>query len=73
MNARELHHFFELRLCKRAQWEIRELARQMLILVRKEAPEIFYIAGPSCVTEGICKEVHSCKNPYMGMENMLSE
>ena len=26
MNIRELLHFFELRCCKRAQWEIRELA-----------------------------------------------
>ena len=25
MNARELHHFFALRLCRRAQWEIRQL------------------------------------------------
>lgn len=26
MNVRELRHFFSLRLCNRAQWEIRELA-----------------------------------------------
>ena len=30
MNARELMHFFELRCCNRAQWEIREMAWQML-------------------------------------------
>ena len=30
MNARELHHFFALRLCRRAQWEIREMAGEML-------------------------------------------
>jgi thymidylate synthase (FAD) len=29
MNARELRHFFSLRLCSRAQWEIRELAERM--------------------------------------------
>ena len=72
MNARELHHFFELRLCRRAQWEIRELARQMLILVRETSPELFAVAGPSCVTEGVCAEAHSCNNPYTGVENMLS-
>ena len=28
MNARELRHFFSLRLCTRAQWEIRQLAEK---------------------------------------------
>ncbi len=73
MNARELHHFFSLRLCKRAQWEIRELARKMLLLARSASPEIFDIAGPSCVVEGVCKEAHSCGEPYQSMEKMLSE
>ncbi|MGE4445296.1 MAG: FAD-dependent thymidylate synthase [Synergistaceae bacterium] len=73
MNARELHHFFSLRLCRRAQWEIRELARKMLILARDAAPEIFDPAGPSCVVEGVCKEAHSCNEPYENMEKMLSE
>lgn len=73
MNARELHHFFSVRLCKRAQWEIRELARQMLVLVRGEAPQIFGTAGPSCITEGVCKEGHTCGEPYADMEDILSE
>ncbi|MBR5909167.1 MAG: FAD-dependent thymidylate synthase, partial [Schwartzia sp.] len=30
MNARSLLHFFNLRCCNRAQWEIRELAYKML-------------------------------------------
>ena len=29
MNAREFHHFFALRLCRRAQWEIREMAKRI--------------------------------------------
>ena len=73
MNARELHHFFSLRLCRRAQWEIRELARKMLILARDAAPDIFDVAGPSCVVEGVCKEAHPCGEPYVSMEKMLSE
>lgn len=73
MNARELHHFFALRLCRRAQWEIRELARQMFILVRDAAPELFTTGGPSCVVNGVCGEAHSCKNPYLSLEKMLSE
>lgn len=48
MNARELRHFFELRCCSRAQWEIREMAWQMLDLAKKAAPVIFEDAGPTC-------------------------
>ena len=33
MNVRELLHFFSLRCCNRAQWEIREMAHRMLELV----------------------------------------
>ena len=55
MNARELLHFFSLRCCSRAQWEIRALAREMLRLCKKEAPVIFEAAGPGCVS-GPCPE-----------------
>ena len=55
MNARELLHFFSLRCCSRAQWEIRRLAWCMLGLVRREAPELFGHAGPACVS-GACSE-----------------
>lgn len=55
MNARELLHFFSLRCCERAQWEIRELATAMLVLAKKAAPFIFKGAGPACVT-GPCSE-----------------
>jgi thymidylate synthase (FAD) len=73
MNARELHHFFSLRLCRRAQWEIRGLARQMLALAHKAAPELFEPAGPSCVTQGRCVESHSCGRPFSSMKEILSE
>jgi len=55
MNARELLHFFKLRCCERAQWEIREMATAMLVLARREAPFIFRDCGPACVT-GPCSE-----------------
>ena len=55
MNARELRHFFSLRCCERAQWEIRSLAVRMLALCRQEAPVLFDDAGPSCLT-GPCPE-----------------
>lgn len=41
MNARELMHFFNLRLAEDAQWEIREMAKLMLKEVLKVAPTIF--------------------------------
>lgn len=49
MNARELLHFFELRCCERAQWEIREMAVEMLKLAKEAAPIIFRDAGPGCL------------------------
>lgn len=56
MNARSLYNFFRLRCCRRAQWEIRELALKMREEVRRVAPVLFALAGPSCETEGICWE-----------------
>lgn len=56
MNARELLHFFNLRLCRRAQWEIREMAARMLKEVLKIAPLLFEKAGPSCYSKGRCSE-----------------
>ena len=55
MNARSLLNFFHHRCCNRAQWEIREVANQMLALVLEVAPNIFKNAGPSCVA-GPCPE-----------------
>lgn len=55
MNARELLHFFKLRCCNRAQWEIRALAKAMLAEVYPISPALFVNAGPSCVA-GSCPE-----------------
>jgi thymidylate synthase (FAD) len=61
MNARELRHFFSLRCCTRAQWEIRQLANEMLRLCKEVAPVMFADAGPGCV-RGYCPEgAKSCK------------
>jgi thymidylate synthase (FAD) len=56
MNARSLNHFFGLRLCTRAQWEIRELAKQMRKLVRSVAPSLFWSEPRPCVIRGHCPE-----------------
>jgi thymidylate synthase (FAD) len=56
MNARELRHFFNLRCCTRAQWEIRDIAMEMLRQAKKAAPALFENSGPSCVELGYCPE-----------------
>jgi thymidylate synthase (FAD) len=55
MNARQLRHFFTLRCCQRAQWEIRGAAEEMLGLVKEAAPALFEEAGPGCL-RGRCPE-----------------
>ncbi len=55
MNARELRHFFRLRCCRRAQWEIRALATEILRQLRKIAFPLFHDAGPACLS-GPCPE-----------------
>lgn len=62
MNARELLHFFSIRTCNRAQWEIRNLADEMLRLCKNAAPGIFAEAGPGCVS-GKCPEMRPCGTP----------
>jgi len=56
MNARELRHFFNVRCCARAQWEMREVATEMLKQVKKATPTLFENAGPTCVEKGYCSE-----------------
>lgn len=60
MNARELRHFFSLRCCERAQWEIKQLADMMLALVREVAPTLFEDAGAQCKKLGFCPEKRGC-------------
>ncbi len=62
MNARELLHFFKLRLCNRAQWEIREVAELMLKECKMVAPEIFKYAGAPCQVDK-CHETKPCGHP----------
>ena len=63
MNARSLLNFFRHRCCNRAQWEIREVAYQMLSLVYEGAPTLFQNAGAPCI-RGNCPEGKmSCGHP----------
>ena len=64
MNTRELRHFFSLRCCNRAQWEIRALADAMLRECVKAAPGLFKKAGCACMQGKPCPEGRrSCGHP----------
>ena len=76
MNARELLHFFSLRCCMRAQWEIRELAWEMLRQARGVAPTLFAAAGPGCLGKGCPEGTRGCGRPARArerFERMMSE
>ena len=69
MNARELMHFFALRCCNRAQWEIRGVAEQMRALCVDSLPALFRRMGPGCVLHGVCPEGPlSCGQPKTAAE-----
>ena len=55
MNVRSLYNFLNHRCCERAQWEIRELAIEMLRQLKQVAPILFRNMGPNCV-QGPCPE-----------------
>ena len=61
MNAHALRDWFRIRLCNRAQAEIRDLARKMFRLCKEAAPELFEGAGPSCEVLGYCPELEQCQ------------
>lgn len=68
MNARELRHFFQVRCCNRAQWEIRALAWEMRAIVKAVAPALFDRSGPNCLY-GSCQEGKmTCGKPYKADE-----
>jgi len=71
MNGRELIHFFGLRCCTRAQWEIRDMSNRMLAEARKAAPTIFEGAGPNCVLLGYCPEGKLSCGLYPTKEQVL--
>lgn len=68
MNARELRHFFRIRCCRRAQWEINALAWRMRATALNVAPLLFKKSGPDCL-HGKCHEGKmSCGEKYTAEE-----
>lgn len=60
MSARALMNFLRHRCCNRAQWEIRELADEMLKQLKVVAPILFKNAGPGCVASSCPEGAMSC-------------
>jgi thymidylate synthase (FAD) len=60
MNARELINASELRLCQRAQWEVRELFSNLRLEIEKVAPTISEMLKPKCYRLSFCPEGESC-------------
>ncbi|MDF2533409.1 MAG: FAD-dependent thymidylate synthase [Clostridia bacterium] len=75
MTARALMNFFRHRCCNRAQWEIREMAEEMLRQVKAVAPTLFKNAGPSCLVEACpegsmsCGKIAAVREKFNGIKN----
>lgn len=73
MNYRELMHASSLRLCKKAQWEIRRL----FFCIKKEVMNVYEIMGeylqPNCFHDGYCREVKPCNllNYYLNLRKEM--
>lgn len=50
MNFRTLINFIQHRACQRAQWEIRELAIEMIRLLKPVLPKLSLLLAPKCCT-----------------------
>ncbi len=60
LNLRELIHLANLRLCSRAQKEIRVLVKKMCDELTKEEPWLKDYLVPKCEKNGFCDEDKSC-------------
>ena len=73
MNARSLINFFNHRCCNRAQWEIHEMADEMLKLVKEVSRAVFDKIGPQCLVgpcpEGTmtCGEIIKVREKYVAL------
>lgn len=63
MNGRILEWISRMRCCNKAQWEIREIANQMVEQAKSVSPLIGECLGATCQVLGYCPEgKDSCKN-----------
>lgn len=60
LNYRQLMHVCNLRLCTRAQLEIRNLFKQIKEEVKNKDEELAALLIPNCEKDGFCREFKSC-------------
>lgn len=56
MDGATLAHIASLRVCTKAQWEIRNIVSSMVKLVQEKSEYYGKVLAPSCVVYGKCKE-----------------
>ncbi len=61
MNASGLRDWAKIRMCNRAQHEIRDLCTKMINLAKEASPELMSGVGASCVHLGYCPELEQCE------------
>ena len=59
-NLRNLMHIMNLRLCNRAQWEIRAVFVEMKKQIKMYFPKLSTLLVPSCEIYGFCLEGQCC-------------
>jgi len=69
MNARNTQWICRLRCCNKAQWQIRNIAKEMAKQVKEVAPLIGEGLGATCMTDRYCGEGKEC----CGLINALLE
>ena len=62
MNAAALRDWAKIRMCKRAQTEIRDLCTKMINLAKEAAPALMAGVGPNCAVYGYCSESEQHKD-----------
>lgn len=68
MNARSFIEASGKRLCRKAQWEIRELFSKMKETLKDEVPLVYELCRPPCAY-GPCPEKNSCGRPLRTHED----
>ena len=71
MNVRTLLNFFKHRDCNRAQWEIRDVSREMMSICQEIAPRLFKYAGASCRYSKCSEGSMSCGQPLTSPKDDL--
>ena len=63
MNARAFIEASTLRICNKAQWEIKQVFKDMRECIKEVYPTIYELAVPNCYKKHGCLEAVMCKTP----------